>query len=194
MRAPPSRWSVKNAMSAMHDDAAWSDWDAASEGYPDEPAVTSRAGRASDDIPDVAPDTSPLDASDALDAAFADLLRSLRAVPGPCAPPVGEGAFDILFANAREIVVWYAPAKDGVEQREVSIPARLARVAWGMLLRGEPVDTAAFQAVGTGASGVAWLFALFAQLPTVEVRGADAMADEQPLTLRWRGADDSQSA
>lgn len=178
----------------MQDDAAWSDWDTEPEDYPDEPVASPRAGRASDDIPDTAPDASPMDANDALDVAFADLLRSLRAVPGPCAPPVGEGAFDILFANAREIVVWYAPAKDGVEQREVSIPARLARVAWGVLLRGEPVDTAAFQAVGTGASGGAWLFALFAQLPTVEVRGADDMADEQPPTIRWRGADDAQFA
>ena len=178
----------------MHDDAAWSDWSAASDdGYPDEPAASSRARRASDDIPDVAPDVSPADASDKLDAAIADLLRNLRAVPGPCAPPVGEGAFDILFANAREIVVWYAPAKDGVEQREVSIPTHLARVAWSVVLRGEPVDAAAFQAVGTGASGGAWLFALFAQLPTVEVHGVDDVADEQPPTLRWRG-DDSQSA
>lgn len=123
------------------------------------------------------------------DAAFAELLGSLRVVPGPCAPPVGEGAFDILYASAREIVVWYIPAKDGVEQREVAIPARLARVAWETLRRGEPVDEAALRELAAGAAGGRWLLALFAQLPAVEVRAAAAPdgADAGAVTLRWRG-------
>ncbi|HEX8995423.1 MAG TPA: hypothetical protein VF812_05295 [Ktedonobacterales bacterium] len=127
---------------------------------------------------------------DALDAPFAELLRSLRALPGPCAPPIGEGAFDILYASAREIVVWFVPAKDGVAQKEVAIPTRLARAAWETMLRGEPVDEAALRAIAAGAAGGRWLLALFAQLPTVEVHHAQTGADaaSEAVTLRWRGA------
>jgi hypothetical protein len=133
--------------------------------------------------------TSPGEGSAASDAAFTALLRSLRALPGPCAPPVGEGAFDILYASAREIVVWFVPAKDGVEQKEVAIPARLARVAWDVLLRGEPVDEAALRAIAAGAAGGRWLLALFAQLPSIEVRNAPASDDaaSEIVTLQWRG-------
>ncbi len=125
------------------------------------------------------------------DGAFTALLCALRALPGPCAPPIGEGAFDILYASAQEIVVWFVSAKDGVEQHEVAIPAWLARRAWGVMLRGEPVDEAALRAIASGPAGGRWLLALFAQLPTVEVRSAPASSDasdaSQAITLLWRG-------
>jgi hypothetical protein len=137
---------------------------------------------------------APSDASAADDDAFAALLRMLRALPGPCAPPIGEGAFDILYASAREIVVWFVSAKDGIEQKEVAIPARLAQRAWKIMRRGEPVDEAKLRAIAAGASGGRWLLALFAQLPTVEVRSASASDDtsdvgdaSHAVTLVWRG-------
>ena len=136
------------------------------------------------------------DASDVADETFAELLASLRALPGPCAPPVGEGAFDILYASAREIVVWFISAHEGAAQREVVIPARLARRAWGMLLRGAPVDEVSLQALAAGAAGGRWLLALFAQLPGVEVRAPasdDGSTPGQTVTLCWRGeAEDPQ--
>lgn len=130
-----------------------------------------------------------------LAAPFVALLRSLRTLPGPCAPPVGEGAFDILYASAREIVVWFTSAKDGVGQKEVAIPTRLACAAWELLLRGEPVDEAALRAIAAGLAGGRWLLALLAQLPTVEVRsaaagdGADGETSEigETCVLVWRG-------
>lgn len=125
---------------------------------------------------------------DAADAAFAALLAALRALPGPCAPPIGEGAFDILYASAREIVVWFVSAKDGAAQREVAIPARLARDAWALIRQGSPVDEAMLRAIAAGAAGGRWLLALFAQLPGVEVReGEQAEQAEQAVTLCWRG-------
>jgi hypothetical protein len=165
--------------------------------------------RAWDDAPDPAPDDAPDDASDpagaeseeiadsasptahdpALDAHFLALLRDLRAIPGPCAPPIGEGQFDILFASKREIVVWFVSAKDGVEQKEVAIPARMAREAWELLRRGNPVDEVALRAVSPGAGGARWLLALFAQLASVEVRHAldDDASQPEAITLHWRG-------
>ncbi|MDE3228651.1 MAG: hypothetical protein KGO05_02120, partial [Chloroflexota bacterium] len=119
---------------------AWRGWEPdADDALPAEPPDEPPA--------EVILDPTPASAPAGDDAAFAELLRCLRATPGPCAPPVGAGAFDILYASAREIVVWYMPAKDGAEQREVAIPARLARSAWAVLRRGEPVDEAALRAL-----------------------------------------------
>lgn len=130
-------------------------------------------------------------ADDAADEAFAALLAALRALPGPCAPPIGEGAFDILYASPREIVVWFVSAKDGAAQREVAIPARLAREAWALIRQGAPVNEATLRAIAAGAAGGRWLLALFAQLPSVEVRQTDhsdqAEQAEQVVTLLWRG-------
>jgi hypothetical protein len=131
------------------------------------------------------------------DAAFADLLRALRTLPGPCAPPVGAGAFDILYASEREVVVWYQSARDGVEQREVTIPGALLRAAWALTLQGAPVEEAALRALATGAAGGRWLLALLAQVPGVETRreerGPEGAAhgageDEPRVTLIWRSA------
>jgi hypothetical protein len=139
-----------------------------------------------------------------LDAAFAALLRALRSIPGPCLPPIGAGAFDVLYACEREVVVWYEPARDGAEQREVTIPGALLRDAWALTLRGEPVEEEALRGLATGAAGGRWLLALLAQVPGVETRreepieeagrgpegvahGADG--DEPRVTLIWRGVD-----
>ncbi len=147
---------------------------------------------AGEDWPDMsAPPDAPPDAR--LDVAFAALLRALRTLPGPCAPPVGEGAFDILYASEREVVVWYEPARDGVEQREVTIPSGLVRAAWALALRGAPVDEAALRALAPGAAGGRWLLALLAQVPGVETRreavDSDGAAEsDTPVFLIWRGA------
>ena len=167
----------------------WPSWANAEEtGGADE---RSSAAEVAEIIPDPAPTASAGIAT--TDDACAALLRTLRALPGPCAPPVGEGAFDILYASAREIVVWFVSAKEGASQREVAIPTRLARDAWEIIRRGEPVDEAALRALADGAAGGRWLLALFAQLPGVEVRNTSANADGASddasviVTLHWRG-------
>lgn len=141
---------------------------------------------------EVWPDVSAPPPDARLDAAFAALLRALRTLPGPCAPPVGAGAFDILYASEREVVVWYAPARDGVEQREVAIPSGLVRAAWALALRGAPVDEAALRALASGAAGGRWLLALLAQVPGVETRREVVETDggaesDSPVFLIWRG-------
>lgn len=173
--------------------------DALPDEPPDEPpSVASDSapdftyGPASDELPHAAMSAaSATDAereADVADDVFAALLGSLRTLPGPCSPPIGEGAFDILYASAHEIVVWFASAREGIAQREVVIPARLARRAWGVLLRGAPVDETALQALAAGPAGGRWLLALFAQLPDVEVRApSSADAASPTVTLRWRG-------
>jgi hypothetical protein len=157
------------------------DWDNADSA--EEPPA-----QAAEIIRDPAPASA---ADDAADAAFAALLAALRALPGPCAPPIGEGAFDILYASPHEIVVWFASAKDGAAQREVAIPARLAREAWALIRQGAPVSEATLRALAAGAAGGRWLLALFAQLPSVEVRPPDqdgqVEQEEQVVTLLWRG-------
>jgi len=166
------------------DAADASDWGVAPDG--DEVDDVEAAEARADVIFDPAPTAMSEDASD---DAFMALLRTLRTLPSPCAPPVGEGAFDILYASAREIVVWHVPAKDGLQQKEVAIPARLAREAWTVLRRGEPVDEAALRALAAGPAGGRWLLALFAQLPSVEVRSLPMPDDpaSEIVTLQWRG-------
>jgi hypothetical protein len=179
-------------------DDAWRRWERA----PDDAADDDMARAAGDETiydpdgeaPIEAHSNAHSDAGAFDDDAFMALLRMLRALPGPCAPPIGEGAFDILYASAREIVVWFVPAKDGVAQKEVAIPARLAQRAWDIMRRGEPVDEARLRAIAAGAAGGRWLLALFAQLPTVEVRGpsasegaSDADDARHAVTLVWRG-------
>lgn len=149
---------------------------------------------ARDDAPDPrdAPgESSAPDAPDAPDEsllAFTALLRALRALPGPCAPPVGSGAFDILYANEREIVVWHMPARDGLEQREVTIPARLARAAWDLIRRGAPVDELALRALAPGAAGARWLLCLLAQVPGVETI-QESFARQDNISLESNEAD-----
>jgi hypothetical protein len=169
-------------------ESAWvdrDDWDNAASA--EEPPA-----QAAEIIRDPAPASAMDGAADgAADAVFAALLAALRALPGPCAPPIGEGAFDILYASPREIVVWFVSAKDGAGQREVAIPARLAREAWALIRQGAPVSEAMLRALAAGAAGGRWLLALFAQLPSVEVRQPDQDAQveqaAQAVMLLWRG-------
>lgn len=181
------------ASGAWDDQNDWSEQSAgadapaeADEIIPDDDTLASVAGAADNDADGAADGAADGDADG--EVAFAALLASLRALPGPCAPPIGEGAFDILYASAREIVVWFVSARDGAAQKEVAIPARLAREAWALIRRGEPVSEAMLRAIAPGAAGGRWLLALFAQLPSVEVRAAEQADDaESAVTLRWRG-------
>lgn len=198
----PSEPSDPSDANGPDADGGWDGWDASAA---DDDALFDEGRRTAEGtgagVVEIIRDPAPADGSDgtasAADAPLAALLSSLRALPGPCAPPIGEGAFDILYASAREIVVWFISAKDGVAQKEVAIPTRLAGEAWALLRRGDPVDEAALRAITSGASGASWLLALFAQLPSVEVRNAangDANGDADgdghaAITLLWRGDD-----
>jgi hypothetical protein len=110
------------------------------------------------------------------------LLAYLRGLAAPCAPPVGVGAFVVLYASAREVVVWYVPAREEHREGEVSIPCpRLAR-AWEALVTGTTLDETALEAIGEGPAGGRWLLALLAQAPGVRVR----MDGDPPApTLAW---------
>jgi hypothetical protein len=105
-------------------------------------------------------------------------LRSLRAIALPCEPPVGVGSFDVLYAGAREVVVWYSPARPEHRAGEVAIPTARLAAAWGALVSGEALDEVALERLGNGTAGGRWLLALLAQLPGVRVRA-------EPLALEW---------
>jgi len=107
-----------------------------------------------------------------------DMLRDLRRCAEPCEPPVGVGAFDVLYASAREVVVWYSPARPEHRPGEVAIPTARLAGAWRALLRGEALDEAALERLGEGVAGGRWLLAVLAQVPGVRARG-------EPLALEW---------
>jgi hypothetical protein len=109
---------------------------------------------------------------------FESVLRYLRTLAEPCAPPMGAGGFDVLYANTREVVVWYSPARDDKEPREVAIPAEALTAAWQSLCAGYLVDEDALAALGLGPAGGHWVIALLAQIPGVQVR-------LEPLALAW---------
>jgi hypothetical protein len=111
-------------------------------------------------------------------ADFESVLHALRRLPSPCEPPVGVGSFDLLYANEREVVVWYSPAREGHLQGEVAISCARLAAAWAALTTGEAMDEEALVAYGGGLGGGRWLLALLAQLPGVRVR-------EEPLALLW---------
>ena len=113
--------------------------------------------------------------------AFDDILRYLRGLPGPCVPPIGAGAFDVLYASPREVVVWYAPAREGQAAREVAIPCAPLDAAWGALRDGRAVAEATLCEFAGGAAGGRWLLVILAQLPQAQVR-ADA---DGAYTLAW---------
>jgi hypothetical protein len=117
--------------------------------------------------------------------AFADVLRFLRGLPGPCAPPIGAGAFDVLYASAREVVVWYAPAREGQVAREVAIPCAPLDAAWGALRDGSAVAEATLCALAGGAAGGRWLLVILGQLPMARVQ-ADG---DGVYTLAWSPGD-----
>jgi hypothetical protein len=106
------------------------------------------------------------------------VLQRLRALAAPCEPPIGVGAFDVLYANAREIVVWYSPARAEHRAGEVAISTARLEAAWTALLGGALLDEAALERLGAGVAGGRWLLAVLAQLPGVRVR-------DEPLALEW---------
>jgi hypothetical protein len=115
------------------------------------------------------------------------VLRRLRALAAPCEPPVGVGAFEVLYASEREVVVWYSPARAEHRPGEVAIPTSRLHAAWSALLSGALLDEAALESLGEGVAGGRWLLAVLAQLPGVAVR-------VEPLTLEWHAPIDGNSA
>ena len=79
-----------------------------------------------------------LEATDDLEG----VLRYLRAIVNSCAPPIGVGSFDVLYASEREIVVWYSPARDDHHEGEVAIPTIWLATAWASLLAGSALERA----------------------------------------------------
>jgi hypothetical protein len=115
------------------------------------------------------------------DEGFDGVLRFLRSLAAPCDPPVGVGTFDVLYASADEIVVWYSPARDGHTPGEVTIPCGRLAAAWATLTAGETLDESALERLGAGLAGGRWLLAVLAQLPGVQMR-------DDPLVLSWARA------
>src|SRR5215472_2097530 len=95
------------------------------------------------------------------------LLARLRTLAAPCEPPIGVGAFDVLYASAREVVVWYSPARAEHHAGEVAIPTARLAAAWAALTAGGALDEAELERLGGGAAGGRWLLAILAQLPGV---------------------------
>jgi hypothetical protein len=112
---------------------------------------------------------------------FDTMLRHLRGLAAPCAPPVGVGSFLVLYASAREVVVWYSPVRDGHREGEVAIPCARLLAAWDALLAGQTLGEAALEALCSSAAGARWLLAILAQLPGVVVQA-------EPLAVTWRPA------
>lgn len=109
---------------------------------------------------------------------FADVLRHLRALAGPCAPPAGVGSFEPLYANEDEIVVWYTPAREAHAAGEVTIPCARLAAAWARLLSGERLARETLEADGDRPARALWLLALLAQVPGV-------LVSPDPLALWW---------
>jgi hypothetical protein len=109
---------------------------------------------------------------------FDSVLRFLRSLATPCDPPVGVGAFDILYASEKEVVVWYSPARQEHKPGEVTIPSARLAAAWAALAAGDPLDEAALESLGAGPAGGRWLLALLVQVPGVRLR-------EDTLALTW---------
>jgi hypothetical protein len=108
---------------------------------------------------------------------FDAILAWLRTLELPCAPPLGVGEFDMRYANAAEVVVWYTPARDGHRVGEVAIPTAALAAAWQALEAGAALDEDALVALGGGAGVGRWLLALLALVPGVRT-------DTEPLRLR----------
>jgi hypothetical protein len=107
-----------------------------------------------------------------------ELLRCLRQLERTCEPPIGVGAFDVLYASAAEIVVWYSPARPEHRPGEVAIPTAWLAAAWAALVAGARLEEAALEELGQGVAGGRWLLAVLAQIPGVVTRA-------EPLALVW---------
>lgn len=118
---------------------------------------------------------------------FEGVLRFLRARASSCEPPVGVGTFDVLYASAKEVVVWYSPARQEHTPGEVTIPCARLAAAWTALVGGEVLDEPALERIGGGASRGRWLLAVLALLPGVCVR-------ENPLALAWASSEPTDAS
>lgn len=112
-------------------------------------------------------------------AEFETVARRLRAIATTCEPPMGVGSFDVLYVNARELVVWYSPARDHQQPGEVAIACSAVSAAWAALVERGALDEAALLSIGQNQKIARWLLAILAQLPGVSFV-------EEPLALRWR--------
>jgi hypothetical protein len=112
---------------------------------------------------------------------FEQVLAWLRGLAWPCAPPIGVGEFEVLYASDAEVVVWYSPAREGHRTGEVAIPCARLVAAWRRLTAGDTLDAAALDDLGAGPAGGRWLLALLAQLPGARVQ-------PEPLALAWAPA------
>jgi hypothetical protein len=106
------------------------------------------------------------------------VLRVLRLLERTCEPPIGVGAFDVLYASAVEVVVWYSPARPEHRPGEVAIPTAWLAAAWATLVAGARLEEATLEELGQGVAGGRWLLAVLAQIPGVVTR-------VEPLTLEW---------
>lgn len=109
---------------------------------------------------------------------FEQALATLRNLAYPCAPPIGVGEFDVLYASEREVVVWYSPVREGQRAGEVTIPCARLAAAWAALTGGAALDEAALAEYDASIAGGRWLLALLALLPGVRVQ-------REPLSLVW---------
>src|SRR5262245_1118238 len=107
-----------------------------------------------------------------------ELLRALRLLEQTCEPPIGVGAFDVLYASAVEVVVWYSPARPEHRSGEVTLPTAWLAAAWAALVGGARLEETALEEFGQGVAGGRWLLALLAQIPGVVTR-------IEPLALEW---------
>jgi hypothetical protein len=112
---------------------------------------------------------------------FDAVLRWLRTLEVPCAPPIGVGEFDVRYASAAEVVVWYTPARDGHRIGEVVIPTGALAAAWQTLEEGGLLDEDALAAIGGGAGVGRWLLAVLALVPGVRT-------ETEPLRLKLESA------
>jgi hypothetical protein len=119
-------------------------------------------------------ESSELGAQSGVDA----VLRVLRTLERSCEPPIGVGAFDVLYASAVEVVVWYSPARPEHRSGEVAIPTSWLAAAWAALVGGARLEEAALDELGQGSAGGRWLLAVLAQIPGVVTR-------DEPVALEW---------
>lgn len=128
-----------------------------------------------------------MDSGNAAVDGFDGVLRFLRSLAASCEPPVGVGAFDVLYASAEEVVVWYSPARQEHTPGEVTISCAHLAAAWAALAAGETLNEPALERIGGGVSAGRWLLAVLAQLPGVRVC-------DGPLALLWAPAQSSDEA
>jgi hypothetical protein len=128
---------------------------------------------------------------------FAAVLRWLRTLEHPCAPPVGVGEFDVRYASTAEVVVWYTPARAGHRMGEVVISTGALAAAWQALSDGDALDEDALVTLGGGAAAGRWLQAVLALVPGVRAEGEPLrlqLEADAPVTRRRKRLPPAASA